>query len=49
MKIFVYKEFDLKSENRKYPCSNIWRLEWGKDTKFGMNVSNKTLLNVAKC
>ena len=48
MKIFVYKKFDLKSGNRKYPCSNIWRLEWDKYTKFGMNISNKTLLNVAK-
>ena len=27
---------------------NIWRLEWVMDTKFGTNVSNKMLLNVAK-
>ena len=28
---------------------NIWRLEWVRNTKFGTNVSNKMLLNVAKC
>ena len=27
---------------------NIWRLGWVMDTKFGKNVSNKMLLNVAK-
>ena len=36
--------------NRKYPVCvfpNIWRLELVRDTKFGMNVSNKILLNTA--
>ena len=28
---------------------NIWRLRWVMDTKFGMNVSNRMLLNAAKC
>ena len=28
---------------------NIWRLGEAKDTKFGTNVSNKTLLNTVKC
>ena len=28
---------------------NIWRLEWVRDTKFGMDVSKKMLLNAAKC
>ena len=36
--------------NRKYPVCvfpNIWRLGLVRDTKFGMNVSNKILLNTA--
>ena len=28
---------------------NIWRLGRVRDTKFGINVSNEMLLNVAKC
>ena len=28
---------------------NIWRLEQVKNTNFGMNVSNKMLLNATKC
>ena len=28
---------------------NIWRLGQVRDTKFGMNISNKILLNAAKC
>ena len=28
---------------------NIWRLGWVRDTKAGKNVSNKMLLNAAKC
>ena len=28
---------------------NIWRLDWLENTKFGTNVSNKMLLNAAKC
>ena len=37
---------------RKYPrlsLPNIWRLGRVRDTKFGPNVSNKMLLNAAKC
>ena len=29
--------------------SNIWRLGQVRDNKFGTNVSNKMLLNAAKC
>ena len=29
--------------------SNIWRLGWVRDNKFSMDVSNKMLLNAAKC
>ena len=29
--------------------TNIWRLGRVRDTKFGMNVSNETLLNAVKC
>ena len=28
---------------------NIWRLDWVRNTKFSTNVSNKMLLNAAKC
>ena len=28
---------------------NMWRLGQVRDTKFGMNISNKILLNAAKC
>ena len=28
---------------------NIWRLGWVRDTKYGTNTSNKTLVNAAKC
>ena len=45
MTIFVYKEL-------KYPRLNFAQyLETGQiiDTKFGTNVSNKMLLNIAKC
>ena len=31
------------------PGSQNWRLEWVRDTKFGINVSNEILLNTAKC
>ena len=49
---FLLLEIDQKSGNRKYRVwvlPNIWRLEQVRDTKFGMNVSKKTLLNAAKC
>ena len=28
---------------------NVWRLWWVRDTKFGANISNKNLINAAKC
>ena len=33
----------------KYMEPNIWRLEEIRDAKFGINVSNEMLLNLAKC
>ena len=43
---------DQKSWNEKSPVwvlPNIWRLGRVRDTKFDSNVSNKMLLNEAKC
>ena len=48
---FIWRCF-VKSGNRKYSLwvlPNIWRLGQVKDTKFGKSVSNKMLLNTAKC
>ena len=39
-------------QKSKYPVSvfpNMWRLEQVRNTKFSRNVSNKMLLNAAKC
>ena len=36
-------------EIRKSKIPNIWRLGQVEDTKFGTNISNKMLLNAAKC
>ena len=33
----------------QYVLSNIWRLAYVRDAKFCPNVSNKKLLNAAKC
>ena len=50
MKIFVFKGLRQKSRNRKYlHLSNIWRLGYVRDIKFGENFSNKELFNAAKC
>ena len=49
--IFFYKELTRNLEIRNTPVwvfPNIWRLGKVTVTKFGMNVFNKTLMNVAK-
>ena len=52
MTTFVLKELTRNSENGNtlvliFP--NILRMGQVRDTKFGTNVSNKKLLNAAKC
>ena len=50
--IFFYKGLTRNPEIRNTPVwvlLNIWRLGQIKDTKFDTNISNKTLLNAAKC
>ena len=50
--IFVYKGLNRNSKIGNTPIwvlPNIWRLGWVRDTKFCTNVSNKRLLNAAKC
>ena len=50
--VTILLKIDQKGQNRKYPYlsfSDIWKLGWVRDTKFGANVSNKMLLNAAKC
>ena len=52
MTVFFYKRLTRNPEIENTPVwvlPSIWRLGWVKDTKFGTNVSNKMLLNVAKC
>ena len=52
MTISFYKGFTRNLEIEKNPVGvlpNIWRLGRVKNTKFGMNVSNKILCNSAKC
>ena len=52
MAIFFYKGLTRNPEIGNTPIwvfSNIWRLGQIRDTKFGTNVSNKILLNAAKC
>ena len=52
MTIFFYKGLtrNLEIENTSvWVLPNIWRLGQVGDTKFGRNVSNKILLNAAKC
>ena len=52
MTIFLYKELTKNPEigiNPVWVLLNIWRLGQVGDTKFDMNVSNKILLNAAKC
>ena len=50
--IFFYKGLTRNPENANTPVwvfSDIWRLGQVRDIKFGTNVSNKMLLNAAKC
>ena len=52
MTIFVYKGLSRGPEIRNssvWIFPNILRLGQVTDTKFGVNVSNKNLLNTAKC
>ena len=52
MTIFFYKGFTGNPEIGNTPVwafPNIWKLGWVRDTKFDKNVSNKILLNAAKC
>ena len=49
---FFYKRFTTNPEIRKsivWILCNIWRLGRVRDYKFCTNVSNKMLLNAAKC
>ena len=49
---FYLWRIDKRSRNQKYhllSLPSIWRLGWVRNTKFGTNVSNKMLLNDAKC
>ena len=48
MTIVVYKGLTRNPEF-VWVLPNIWRLGPVRDTKFGTNVYNKMLLNVAKC
>ena len=51
MTIFFYKGLTRNLEIGNTPIwvlPNIWRVGRVMDTKFGMNVSNKMLLNAAK-
>ena len=52
MTIFFYKGLTKYPEIGNTPVGilpNIWRLGQVRDTKFDTNVSNKMLLNAAKC
>ena len=52
MRISFYKELTRKPEIGNTPVwvlSNIWRLGWVRNTKFGTNFSKKMILNAAKC
>ena len=52
MTIFFYTGLTRNPEIGNTPVwvfSFIWRLGWVMDTKFGTNVSNRMLLNNAKC
>ena len=52
MTVFFYKGLTRTPEIGNTPVwvrPNIWRLGWVRDTKFYTNVSNKMLLNAAKC
>ena len=51
MTIFFYKGLNRNQEIQNFPVwvlPNILRVGWVRGIKFGTNVSNKMLLNVAK-
>ena len=52
MTSFFYKELTRNPGIENTPVwvlLNVWRLEQVKNTNFGMNVSNKMLLNATRC
>ena len=52
MTISFYKRLTRNPEIRNTPVwvfVNIWSLRYVRNTKFGTNISNKILLNTAKC
>ena len=52
MTIFFYKGLTRNPEignTLVWVLPNIWRLGWVRDTKFGTNISNEMLVNVAEC
>ena len=52
MTIFFYKGLTRNPEignTLVWVLPNIWRLRWVRDTKFGTNISNEMLVNVAEC
>ena len=52
MTIFFYKGLTINPEVQNttvWVFLNIWRLRRVRNTKFGRNISNKMLLNAAKC
>ena len=52
MTIFIFKGLTRNPEIGNTPVCvlpNIWRLGQVRDTTFGTNVSNRMLLNAAKC
>ena len=52
MTISFYKGQTRNPEIKNSPVwvlSNIWRLWWVRNTKYGTNVSNKMLLDAARC
>ena len=52
MTIVVYKGMTRNSETGNthfWVLPNIWRLWQVRDTKFGISISNKMLVNAAKC
>ena len=48
MTIFFYKGLEI-GNTPSWVLPNIWRVRRVRDTQFSTNISNKTLLNDAKC
>ena len=44
-----WHEIPKSGKTSVWVLQNIWRLEQVRNTKFGINVSNKMLLNAGKC